>query len=347
VRPSGQGPSAQACERVRIPKSAGVAGRPHSISHPRARTAARTPATQRQRPQPAATRTRGHFHAPATIPRMHRLVRFLWGSQKALTAWKMRHEIALPAEGLRQGSVRELAGEPAHYHSSNRQPDERPAGCLGQAWTDRPVDARCRSPSHLLHGDLSVDLRGTGRPWHRATAAFQRRARQNSFTLERSIATRENTGRDWAQRPAEGAAVPGSPSPRTAVWPSRWSSGAVRAHAVVVSVLTPAEILIAARRLAGARSHLAAVAGPVHHEDLGQLCRDELTGADVRIDSWDICGRWFGVVVGATLRLGELRRGETIPWRVIAARIVPREHRRSGHSEPWSPQSGSNGWPLR
>ena len=63
----------------------------------------------------------------------------------------------------------------------------------------------------------------------------------------------------------------------------------------------------------------------MHHEDLGQLCRDELTGADVRIDSWDICGRWFGVVVGATLRLGELRRGETIPWHVIAARIVPRE----------------------
>jgi len=67
-------------------------------------------------------------------------------------------------------------------------------------------------------------------------------------------------------------------------------------------VLTPAEILIAARRLAGARSHLAAVAGIVHPEDLWQLCRDELTGADVRIDGWDIRGRWFGVVVGATPR---------------------------------------------
>jgi hypothetical protein len=44
----------------------------------------------------------------------------------------------------------------------------------------------------------------------------------------------------------------------------------------VVSVLTPAEILIAGRRLAGARPHLAAVAGIVHHEDLWQLCRDEL-----------------------------------------------------------------------
>jgi hypothetical protein len=50
----------------------------------------------------------------------------------------------------------------------------------------------------------------------------------------------------------------------------------IGAHAVVVSVLTPAEVLIAARRLAGARPHLAAVAGIVHHEDLWQLCRDEL-----------------------------------------------------------------------
>ena len=91
----------------------------------------------------------------------------------------------------------------------------------------------------------------------------------------------------------------------------------------MVSVLTPAEILIAARRLAGARPHLAAVAGIVHHEELWQLCRDELTGVDVRIDGWDIRGRWFGVVVGATPRLGELRRGETIPWRVVAAQIAP------------------------
>jgi hypothetical protein len=43
-----------------------------------------------------------------------------------------------------------------------------------------------------------------------------------------------------------------------------------------VSVLTPTEIMIAARRLAGARPHLAAVAGIVHQEDLWQLCRDEL-----------------------------------------------------------------------
>jgi hypothetical protein len=92
----------------------------------------------------------------------------------------------------------------------------------------------------------------------------------------------------------------------------------------VVSVLTPAEILIAARRLAEARSHLAAVADIEHHEDLWQLCRDEFTGLDVRIDGWDIRGRWFGVVVGATPRTGELRRGD-----VIAAQIVPRERRGS------------------
>jgi hypothetical protein len=97
----------------------------------------------------------------------------------------------------------------------------------------------------------------------------------------------------------------------------------------VVSVLTPAEILIAARRLAGARPHVVAVAGIVHQEDLWQLCRVELTGADVRVDGWDIRGRWFGVVVGATPRLGELRRGETIPWRVIAAQLAPGGHRGS------------------
>ena len=59
-----------------------------------------------------------------------------------------------------------------------------------------------------------------------------------------------------------------------------------------------------------------------------RLCRDELTGADVRVDGWDIRGRWFGVVVGATPRLGELR-GEMIPWRVIAAQITLRERRGS------------------
>jgi hypothetical protein len=97
----------------------------------------------------------------------------------------------------------------------------------------------------------------------------------------------------------------------------------------VVSVLTPAEVLIAARRLAGARPHLAALAGIAHPEDLWQVCRGELTGVDVRTGGWDIRGRWFGVVVGATPRLGELRRGETIPWRVIAAQIAPGERRGS------------------
>lgn len=88
------------------------------------------------------------------------------------------------------------------------------------------------------------------------------------------------------------------------------SSTVARAHAVVVGVLTSAEILIAARRLAGVRSHLSAVAGIVHREDLRQLCRDELTGADVRVDGWDIRGRWFGVVVGATPRLVSARRSK-------------------------------------
>ena len=107
----------------------------------------------------------------------------------------------------------------------------------------------------------------------------------------------EPRGAFWAPHPRRDTA------PRTAASPSRWSSSATCAHAVVVSVLTPAETLMAARRLAGARPHLAAVAGIVHPEDLWQLCRDELTGADVRADGWDIRGRWFGVVVGATPRL--------------------------------------------
>jgi hypothetical protein len=113
------------------------------------------------------------------------------------------------------------------------------------------------------------------------------------------------------------------------VSPSRWPSSAICAHAVVVSVLTSAETLIAARRLAGARPHLAAVAGIAHQEDLWQLCRDELTGVDIQIDGWDIRGRWFGVVVVATPRLRALRRGKTIPWSVIAAQIASRERRSS------------------
>jgi hypothetical protein len=40
--------------------------------------------------------------------------------------------------------------------------------------------------------------------------------------------------------------------------------------------------------------YLAAVAGMVHHQDLWQLCRDELIGVDVRAGGWDIRGRWFG-----------------------------------------------------
>jgi len=76
----------------------------------------------------------------------------------------------------------------------------------------------------------------------------------------------------------------------------------------VVSVLTQAEISIAARQLAGARPHLPAVTGIAHHDDLWQLCHDELTGVDIGMDGWDIRGRWFGIVVGATPRTGDLPR---------------------------------------
>jgi hypothetical protein len=52
---------------------------------------------------------------------------------------------------------------------------------------------------------------------------------------------------------------------------------------VVVSVLTPAEVLIAARRLTGARPYLAAVAVIVHPEDLCG-CAAMSSRVDVRID---------------------------------------------------------------
>ena len=61
----------------------------------------------------------------------------------------------------------------------------------------------------------------------------------------------------------------------------------------------------------------------------GRCAAASSPGVDVRIDGWDIRGRWFGVVVGATPRTGELPRGETIPWRVIAAQIAPGERRGS------------------
>jgi len=54
----------------------------------------------------------------------------------------------------------------------------------------------------------------------------------------------------------------------------------------------------------------------VAQEDLW-LCRDGLTGVDACIEGWKIRDRWFGVVVGTTPRTGDLRRGETVPWRVI------------------------------
>jgi hypothetical protein len=49
------------------------------------------------------------------------------------------------------------------------------------------------------------------------------------------------------------------------------------------------------------------------------------------------------VVVGATLRLEELRRGETIPRRVIAAQIAPCERRGPlTRFSPWQRQETSS-----
>jgi hypothetical protein len=69
-----------------------------------------------------------------------------------------------------------------------------------------------------------------------------------------------------------------------------------------VDTLTSSERAIAARRLAAARP---VVAAP---EAFWELCRDELSGVDVTVGGRDIGARWFGVVICATPRLGELGR---------------------------------------
>jgi hypothetical protein len=89
-----------------------------------------------------------------------------------------------------------------------------------------------------------------------------------------------------------------------------------------VDTLTSAERAIAARRLGAVRPVVTALAGIAAPEAFAELCRDELSGLDVAVDGWDIRARWFGVVICATPRLGELGRGITIPWRQLAALIT-------------------------
>jgi hypothetical protein len=85
-----------------------------------------------------------------------------------------------------------------------------------------------------------------------------------------------------------------------------------------VDTLTSAERAIAARRLVAVRPAVTALGGIAAPEAFWELCRDELSGVDIR-------ARWFGVVICATPRLGELGRGITIPWRVIAALITAQQ----------------------
>ena len=94
---------------------------------------------------------------------------------------------------------------------------------------------------------------------------------------------------------------------------------ATSARLWIVDTLTSAERASAARRLAAVRPVVAALAGVAAPEAFWELCRDELSGVDVAVGGWDIRARWFGVVVCATPRLGELGRGITIPRRVVAA----------------------------
>ena len=94
-----------------------------------------------------------------------------------------------------------------------------------------------------------------------------------------------------------------------------------------MDTLTSAERAIAARRLSAVRPVVAALAGIAAPEAFWELCRDELSGVDVAAGGWDIRARWFGVVICATPRLGELGRSITIPWRVIAALITAQQPR--------------------
>jgi hypothetical protein len=126
---------------------------------------------------------------------------------------------------------------------------------------------------------------------------------------------------------AEGPQSEELPHPGTTVSPPRWSSSAAPAHSVAVSILTSAEMLIGARRLAGARPHLTAVPDVVHHEDLRHLCRDQLRRRHPR--------RRPGYPRPLVRRrrnhaaARDLPRGQTIPRHVIIAQTAPRERRSS------------------
>ena len=91
----------------------------------------------------------------------------------------------------------------------------------------------------------------------------------------------------------------------------------------MLAALSPAEISFVVRRLAATRPHLAAVAIVAAPDDLVRLCREELTGVDVRVGGWDIRGRWFGVVVVAPVGQGRAARRASVEWRVVAQHLKP------------------------
>lgn len=77
------------------------------------------------------------------------------------------------------------------------------------------------------------------------------------------------------------------------------------------------------------RPVVAALADVAAPEAFWELCRAELSGVDVAAGGWDIRARWFGVVICATPRLGELGRGVIISWRVVAV-LITEEQPQSG-----------------
>jgi hypothetical protein len=112
---------------------------------------------------------------------------------------------------------------------------------------------------------------------------------------------------------------------------TRHSSVSAQEHPPATPALaTAAEILIPAWRPCGHRDRAWL---PWPESCTARTCGSRAAGSSpvigVRTGGWDIRGRWFGVLAGATPQLGELRRGQTIPWRVIAAQIAPRDRRDS------------------
>ena len=154
---------------------------------------------------------------------------------------------------------------------------------------------RRRSPRARFHGQTA--RRCTGAPTRRRDRGAGRSASwRPAGTASRPRPAGGGTRRASCGRPAVGRRSRGSPAPGRA--------GHSAAYGVGGSQLVQGQF----QPLDGP--------GP----DVAGLSKS------AEVQDGDLVG---GAVIGATPRLGALPRGETIPWRVIASLITPREHRGS------------------